>query len=345
MNPTPLLFRLLVAVLLTAAPAAAVAGETLERRIGVMGTSLTVEVAAPDRARALAASEAAVRAVEAAERRLSTWKSDSELAAVNAAVPGVAFPVSPALRRELAAARACAADTEGAFEASVGPLVAAWDLRGAGRVPPADVLREARAGVGADGWRLVQAGVVRNHGAVQLEEGGFGKGAALDAARDALRAGDADSAVLDLGGQVLAMGTAVDVPLAHPAQREVAVATFSIDGGSLAVSGNSERGLRVDGRAVGHILDPRTGMPAPFTGSVAVWVPGGTAAALRADCLATAFFVHGPAATQRLLVRMPDVHVLFLEPVADGVRIRSFGPHAGRLRESAAFRPAAPGDR
>ena len=56
------------------------AEERVERRLVALGTWLELEVDAPDRAQALAASEAAVRAIEAVEACLSTWREDSELA-------------------------------------------------------------------------------------------------------------------------------------------------------------------------------------------------------------------------------------------------------------------------
>ena len=57
----------------------------------------------------------------------------------------------------------------------------------------------------------------------------------------------------------------------------------------LSLSG-SERDVRVGGRRVGHILDPATGEPAAFAGSVTVW----RERALVADILSTALYVKGP---------------------------------------------------
>jgi len=62
-----------------------------------------------------------------------------------------------------------------------------------------------------------------------------------------------------------------------------------MDHGSVATSGNSERGIAIDGRRYGHLLDPRTGRPAPDFGSLAVWA----ADPLLADCLSK-LYVLGP---------------------------------------------------
>ncbi len=60
--------------------------------------------------------------------------------------------------------------------------------------------------------------------------------------------------------------------------------------GSLSTSAGSERDLVVNGVRVGHVLDPRTGRPATFDGSVTVWHERG----ITADALSMALYVMGP---------------------------------------------------
>jgi thiamine biosynthesis lipoprotein len=105
-----------------------------------MGTHLGIEVTAPTRAAALAASEAAVRAIEAVEVRLSTWTDASELARLNAAPVGQPVALSPELAADLALAREVWRDTDGAFDPGVGALVRAFGLRDGGREPAAGEL-------------------------------------------------------------------------------------------------------------------------------------------------------------------------------------------------------------
>ena len=56
---------------------------SIERQFHAMGTRLTMIVEADNRGRALSAGEEAVRAIEATEARLSTWRVDSELTRLN----------------------------------------------------------------------------------------------------------------------------------------------------------------------------------------------------------------------------------------------------------------------
>jgi len=304
-------------------------GGRVERSLGLMGTSLELLVEARDRATALTASERAVRALETTEARLSTWRPDSELSRLNAAPPRTAFPTSPELAAELAAVRHWWQETDGRFDPGVGGLVQAWDLRGSGRRPSQAELIQARAASGLESLSLEGRNATREHADLILEEGGFGKGAGLDAALSALRQAGATRAVLDLGGQVALLGPGpFRLAVAHPDDRARPLLEVSLDGGSLATSGNSERGIVVDGERLGHLLDPRTGRPAPDFGSVTVWAPD----ALTADCLSTALYVAGPDEALAWVAERPGIEVIVIERKGESLRVRASDGLRGRLR-------------
>ena len=278
-------------------------GEVVERRLTAMGTSLHITVEAPERRAALLASEDAVRAIAAVEERLSTWTEDSELA------------------RDLERARHWWQETAGAFDPAVGPLVEAWDLRGAGRVPSADVLDAALAASGFEQFELDADGLTRRHIACALEEGAFGKGIGLDAAAEALRAAGISSATIDLGGQVLRLGeeAGATISIAHPDDRMSPLCDLVLRGGSVATSGNSERAIEIDGERYGHLLDPRTGQPAPDFGSVTVLAECG----IDADCLATALFVMGPEEALAFASHHDGIEVVVVESGSEELRVRA----------------------
>jgi len=310
----------------------------VERRLALMGTALAVTVEAGDRAAGLAASERAIAAIEAAEARLSTWRGDSELARLNRAPAGAPFALSPALAADLGDAVACARETGGAFDPTVGPLVAAWGLRRGGRLPGDAELARAVAATGFGGLALDGRTAIRRRTDLTIEEGGWGKGAALRDALAALgRPGGADGVrrvLLDLGGQVAvwnAAGSAAwTVDVADPRQRDRAVVTLRVDHGSVSTSGNSERGIEVNGKRYGHILDPRTGRPAPDFGSLTVWA----ADPLLADCLSK-LYVLGPERALAWAAAHPrfgaGVEVLALVPNERRIEARASPGLAGRL--------------
>ena len=332
----------------------AAAPAVVERTAFVMGTEAFLTVEAPDRKAALAASEAAIRAMEAAEARLSTWetgKAAGELARLNRAPVGERKALSPELARDLELARRCSAATGGAFDPAVGALLAAWKVREGGGRPSDEELRIALSGSGLEHFLLEgePGEAARLHPGLILEEGGFGKGAGLD---DAVRAmADAASrkaasrkaasrtagtavgpvrARLNLGGQIRVAGEGSwRVELAHPRNRRRPVLALEIEAGSVATSGDSERGLTVDGEPRSHILDPRTGAPVPSFGTLAVTAPD----AFTADCLSTGLYVMGPDEALAWAEAHAGVEVVVLTEGPGGVIARASSGLAGSLKK------------
>jgi thiamine biosynthesis lipoprotein ApbE len=89
---------------------------------------------------------------------------------------------------------------------------------------------------------------------------------------------------------------------------------LSIQPGSLATSANSERQLELSEGTIGHLLDPRTGVPSKANHSVSVWAKS----ALLADALSTALFID-PSRAAEFASRF-DVEVVLLEPGDHGLR-------------------------
>jgi thiamine biosynthesis lipoprotein len=152
-----------------------------------------------------------------------------------------------------------------------------------------------------------------------LDPGAIGKGYALDAAARVLRARGVTVALLDFGGQVLALGAppgaeAWEVDIAHPLRREQAALTLRLRDASASTSGNSERHVVVGGRTLGHIVDPRTGMPTSRNGSVTVIAPTAT----EADAVSTAMFVMGPKEGSRCMSAMPGLSAVWLDTDRSG---------------------------
>jgi thiamine biosynthesis lipoprotein len=98
-----------------------------------------------------------------------------------------------------------------------------------------------------------------------------------------------EQALLDFGGQVLAIGDWA-IPVADPRDRGRPAVTLQLRDASASTSAQSERGIEVDGQWFGHVLDPRSGRPVPPWGSVTVVHDD----PLTADVLSTALFVMGP---------------------------------------------------
>lgn len=301
-------------------PSEAPVSHSVERRVLMMGTRLDLRVEAADRALALAASQKIVAAMAAVEGRLSTWRDDSELAAFNRAPVGAWVGLSPRLGDDLAEAVRWARATDGAFDPTVGALIEVWGLRIGGREASPGELVAARATVGVGGVEIDGQRGRRLVSGVVFEEGGFGKGVALREGGDAGVAAGATCVVLDFGGQWLVTGACgrQRIGVADPRDRRREVAWLELANGSVATSGNSERSIEVGGVTRGHLLDPRTGRPAPDHGSATVVAADPVAA----DCLATAVAVLGPWVGPGVAARSAPGAGLILARVDASGRVR-----------------------
>ncbi len=213
----------------------------------LMGTLL--EVTAEDGADAVFAETARLDAL------LSTFKPDSEVSRLNRAAGSGPIAVSSDLWNVLQASSEVWSASGGAFDPSYASSPRA---RGFGRVALDAARHTAALPPGA-----------------RLDFGGIGKGYALDAAAAVLRARGQRRALLNFGGQLLALG-AWDVRAGSE--------TVHLQDESVSGSGESER--------PGHIVDPATGRPVRGRASVFVILPSATLA----DAWSTALYVRGPGA-------------------------------------------------
>jgi len=259
---------------------------------------------AADPARLRAAGEEALEEITRVEEQLSAFRPGSDLWEVNRHAAEKLVRVSPAtfafLRR---AAELCAA-TNGAFDLTVGPLLACWGLVGEanGSVPEAKQIEAARVLVGmAANVRLdsdnFTVSFVRP--GVRLDPGALGKGWALERAIDLLREAGIENALLHGGTSTVgALGVPAPntegwtVAVQHPTRAEAHLATVRLgDGQALSVSAVHGKSFWTRGRRFGHVLDPRTGEPVQNNVLAAVVASSPT----NTDALSTALLVLGKA--------------------------------------------------
>ena len=297
------------------------AGVFVSRDVYLMGTRARLSTYAVTHDSGLATLESALAVLDDAEEELSTWRASSAMSALNRQPVGEPWTADARLCRMFSDVWEWQRATDGAFDPSIGRLLAAWDIRGAGTVPSHEAHERARA---LSGMALLAFDPGRctltRRADVSLDEGAFGKGEALDRAAAAL--GDAPW-MIDLGGQIsvggrVPPGGAWSIGVADPRRRDHAALQLRMATGSLSTSAGSERDLVMSGVRVGHIFDPRTGRPATFNGSVTVWHERG----LAADALSTALYVMGPKAGLRW-AEARGIAVCYLIPERGTLRVET----------------------
>ena len=302
--------------------------QLVTRNAFLMGTRVHFAAYAASRAEGLATLDAALRVLESTDRELSTWLHDSAISQLNRHPVGHPWQAGRSTCRMLRDVFAWHLETAGAFDPGIGRLTEAWDLHGAGRIPsPAEISTAVEhSGLARMSFDEARCEIARRADAT-IDVGAFGKGEALDRVEAVLGPG---AWLVDLGGQISVGGARPDglpwtVDVAHPVARDHPYLHVDLREGSLSTSGGSERDLVVKGTRIAHHLDPRSGTPATFSGSVTVWHRNG----LAADALTTALFVMG----ENEGVRWADargIAAVFL--VLDSDKVRTVTTSAWRTR-------------
>ncbi len=233
--------------------------------------------------------EATVREMEA---RLSVTNAESEIAVWNG---GGSENLSPDTADLIDRALGYCRRTDGALDITVCPLVRAWGFTTKNyRVPTADELAGLLEKVNYRNLTADGTAVRRGSAETEIDLGAIVKGELGNRLVKILRASGVQSALLNLGGNVVALGSRPDgtpwrVAITDPAGGGYA-GILQVTDVSVVTSGGYERNFTQNGVTYHHILDPKTGFPVE-SGLLSVTVVG--ADGLLCDAMSTACFVMG----------------------------------------------------
>ncbi|HTO06018.1 MAG TPA: FAD:protein FMN transferase [Myxococcota bacterium] len=244
-----------------------------------------------------AVAEAARALVLRIERKYSRYRDDSVVSEINrSSGDSRGVEVDDETAKLLDYAATAWQHSGGLFDVTSGSLRKVWDFK-SGRVPQQDEVADALSRVGWARVRWRRPRIVLPVAGMELDFGGFGKEWAVDAVSDLCRARGVRHGLVDLGGDLRAIGPHPDgrpwlVGIRDPRAPERALASLPLVDHGLATSGDYERCMVVDGVRYTHILDPRTGWPVRGLRSASVIAP---------QCL-----VAGTATTIALLKGAPE---------------------------------------
>ncbi|MCX8089905.1 MAG: FAD:protein FMN transferase [Verrucomicrobiae bacterium] len=293
---------------------------TLARR--AMATRFELVLHGDDPVALRAAGEAALDEIDRLEDRLSLYRAGSEIAHVNARAAHEPVRVTAEVFALLEHAKHLHAETEGAFDITIAPLVRCWGfMGGSGHLPAPDALRAARQCVG---MHLVELDPERRtvrfgREGVMLDLGAIGKGYAIEQAVRLLREAGVSAALLHAGTSTVyglgappdqdAWNVAIETP---PATASIAgfptLPTVRLRDGALSVSAVWGRTFESGGERFGHVIDPRSGQPVADSLLAAVALDSAT----ETDALSTALLVLGRAGWTRLTGGRPGLRALLV---------------------------------
>ncbi len=262
--------------------------QPLERTFFAMDTVMTLRLYEGGDENTLDQAEARVRELEA---QWSVTEENSEICALNR---GGRAELSPETAELLGAALDMCRRTDGALDISTYPVLRAWGFTtGEYSVPGGEAIAALLPLVDY-GRVALEAGAAALPPGMEIDLGSVAKGYTGDALAALLKQGGAASALLDLGGNIQAVGSKPDGSPWRVAVRDPAgdgsVGVVEVVDQAVVTSGGYERYFEEDGVRYWHIIDPATGWPAR-SGLASVTVVGESG--LLCDGLSTALFVMG----------------------------------------------------
>ena len=206
--------------------------------------------------------------------------------------------------------------SDGAFDISIAPVSSLWDFTsGEGSVPDSGAIAAALELVNYRDVTLEGNALHFAKEGMQLDLGAVAKGYIADRIKDYLLEQGVESAIIDLGGNILCVGSRPGgdpfrIGLQRPfASHSETVATVEITDKSVVSSGIYERYFEEDGVLYHHILNPETGYPYD-NGLVSVTIISDES--VDGDGLSTSCFALGLEKGMELINSLPDVQAVFI---------------------------------
>lgn len=268
----------------------------------VFGTLVEVSIYGEDETRARALAGEVLARFDRLHRFLHAWKP-GDLNSLNetfARAPARAA-IDPELAAILRDAARLSEQSGGLFNPAIGNLIRLWGFQSdefVPRQPDPEEIRRLLQTAPRMADIMTEGGVAWSaNPAVRVDLGGYAKGYALDMAAAYLRDQGVKHALVNIGGNIIALGAHGGQPwrvgIQHPRQPG-AIATLELrDGEAVGTSGDYQRYFEFDGKRYCHLIDPRSGYPARGARAVTVVVPGGRGAGVLSDVASKPAFIAG----------------------------------------------------
>lgn len=285
--------------------------ETVYQEEGfVFGTRVEISIVGVDEKLSRQGVAAVMQEFQRLHNLLHAWKP-SALSEINTAfAQHKSIEITPEMEAMLREATQLSEQSGGLFNPAIGGLVKLWgfhadefkaalpDEKPVATLVAAKPLMRDISITRASDKKITQFKTSSSNPSVQLDLGGYAKGYALDRAVALLKQQGIHNALINIGGNVIAMGTHGDrswrVGIQHP-RKPGPIATLELhDGEAIGTSGDYQRYFELNGKRYCHVIDPRSGQPAQGVEAVTVLTQGDRAGVL-SDATSKPLFIAGSA--------------------------------------------------
>jgi len=287
----------------------------------VFGTQVEISIYGDSEEQAQDLGAQVLNEFDRLHHKFHAWQP-SQLTALNDAIArGESFEADQEMVDLLKSAAELSAKSDNLFNPAIGHLIRLWGFQSSDITAHGPAPEEIKRWVDANPRMsdLVFEGtrITSKNPAVMLDLGGYAKGYALDRAAQILRAHHVKAALVNTGGNILAIGQ----PGARPwkvgirdPRRDGALASVELhDNEAIGTSGDYQRYFMKDGKRHPHIIDPRSGETVDLVASVTVIASGGADPGLRSDGNSKPLFIAGPAKWDATLKELGLKEVLLVD--------------------------------
>ncbi len=287
----------------------------------IFGTLVEVSVYGKDKSEADAAINSVMRKFSEMHVALHAWKP-SEVTELNEAFRGgKRKKIAPDLEKIVDDAAMLSDRSKGLFDPAIGNLIKLWGFQNDEFKPvkpdPEEIRKLVQEHPEMDDIAIENGTAYSKNPAVRLDFGGFAKGYALDVAARMLHEDGVKNALINIGGNIMALGSHGNRPWRVGIQNPRgpgAVAELELkDGEAIGTSGDYQRYFLLDGKRYCHIIDPRSGYPAQGVEAVTVLIPKGEHAGALSDAASKPIFISGVSGWREAAKEMGVQNALLID--------------------------------
>jgi len=253
-------------------------------------------------------------------RKFHAWQPSMLTALNDSIAQGEPFQADTEMVDLLKSATELSEHSDNLFNPAIGHLIRLWGFQSSDITPHDPAPDEIRHWVDANP-RLTDLSyngtiISSRNKSVMIDLGGYAKGYALDRAASILRQAHVKAALINIGGNILAIGQPGDRPwkvgVRDPRHPGTLTALELHDNEAIGTSGDDQRYFMNKGKRHPHIIDPRTGETIDLVASVTILISGGNDVGLRSDGNSKPLFISGPENWRDMARRLDLKNVLLV---------------------------------
>ena len=293
-------FFLLILVIIPILTISPIGKSLFQKKAYVFGTIVDIQIYGESKKLATKASEEILSNFNNLHQLLHPWRK------------GLMFEINKAIQNEtpfllenqevislIMRGQEYEKQTKGNFNPAIGKLVSLWGFHS--EVPrkmmpdTRAILKLVEAKPSMRNIEIINNKLSSTNEFVQVDMGGYAKGYALDQAKNILEQYKINNALINIGGNILALGMQGDkewvVGIQDPRNPNL-MATLPLKAGwSIGTSGDYQKYFTANEKRYSHIINPHTGYPVSNAKSVTILMPPGDNSGEKSDVYTNPIFI------------------------------------------------------